>query len=54
MNSGRDPLTQEERALAARLARLGAPDGPPAALDARILGAAHVGGRAVLNLERVR
>ncbi len=41
MNSGRDPLTQEERALAARLARLGAPDGPPAALDARILGAAH-------------
>lgn len=41
MNSGRDPLTQEERALAARLARLGAPGGPPAALDARILGAAH-------------
>lgn len=41
MNSGRDPLTQEERALAARLARLGVPEGPPPALDAKILAAAH-------------
>ena len=41
MTTGREPLTREERELAARLARLGAPDGPPAALDARILAAAH-------------
>jgi len=41
MNTGRDPLTQEERALAARLARLGAPAGPPPAIDAKILAAAH-------------
>lgn len=41
MTTGRDPLTAEERALAARLARLGAADGPPPALDARILAAAH-------------
>jgi hypothetical protein len=36
-----EPLTQEERELAERLARLGASGEPPAALDARILAAAH-------------
>lgn len=36
-----DPLTPEERELAARLARLGPHGEPPAALDARILAAAH-------------
>lgn len=41
MNTGREPLTQEERELAARLARLGVPEGPSPALDARILSAAH-------------
>lgn len=41
MNTARDPLTEDERALAARLARLGVPDGPSPALDARILSAAH-------------
>lgn len=35
------PLTPEERALAERLARLGAPSGPSPALDAGILAAAH-------------
>lgn len=37
----RDPLSSEERELAAHLQRLGGPDGPPAALDARILAAAR-------------
>lgn len=37
----RDPLTPEERALAARLSRIGPHGEPPAALDARILSAAH-------------
>jgi len=37
----REPLTQEERGLADRLARLGASGEPSAALDARILAAAH-------------
>lgn len=41
MTTRREPLTQEEHALAARLARLGVPAGPPAALDAKILAAAH-------------
>lgn len=41
MTTGREPLTQEERELAARLARLGASGGPSPALDARILAAAH-------------
>lgn len=41
MTTGHEPLTQEERELAARLARLGVPDGPPPALDAKILAAAH-------------
>lgn len=36
-----EPLTPEERELADRLARLGAPGGPSSALDARILAAAH-------------
>lgn len=36
-----EPLTLEERELADRLARLGAPGEPSAALDARILAAAH-------------
>ncbi|GAB3754225.1 hypothetical protein [Lysobacter olei] len=36
-----DPLTPQERELAARLARLGPHGEPPAALDARILAAAH-------------
>lgn len=36
-----NPLTPEERALAERLARLGAPSGPSPALDAGILAAAH-------------
>lgn len=36
-----EPLTQEERELADRLARLGASGEPSAALDARILAAAH-------------
>ncbi|MBF6023555.1 hypothetical protein [Lysobacter niastensis] len=37
-----EPLTPEERALAERLARIGPhADGPPPALDARILAAAH-------------
>ncbi|RNF84993.1 hypothetical protein [Montanilutibacter psychrotolerans] len=36
-----EPLTPEERALADRLTRLGPHDGPPPALDARILAAAH-------------
>lgn len=39
--SDRDPLSPEERELAARLQRLGGPDAPPAALDARILAAAR-------------
>jgi hypothetical protein len=39
--SDRDPLSSEERELAARLQRLGGPDGPSAALDARILAAAR-------------
>jgi hypothetical protein len=39
--SNRDPLSSEERELAARLQRLGGPEGPPAALDARILAAAR-------------
>lgn len=37
----REPLTPDEREMAARLARLGPHDGPSAALDARILAAAH-------------
>lgn len=37
----REPLTQEERELADQLARLGASTEPSAALDARILAAAH-------------
>ena len=37
------PLTPEERALAARLARLGPHGEPPPALDARILAAARAG-----------
>ncbi|MFP7723861.1 hypothetical protein ACJQWL_13855, partial [Lysobacter sp. A3-1-A15] len=37
----RDPLTPEEREMAARLARLGPHDGPSAVLDARIIAAAH-------------
>lgn len=42
MNSReREPLTPEERDLARRLARLGGHAEPPAALDARILAAAH-------------
>lgn len=36
-----EPLSPEERALADRLARLGPHDGPSAALDAKILAAAH-------------
>lgn len=36
-----EPLSPEERALADRLARLGPHDGPPSALDAKILAAAH-------------
>ncbi|MCF7223210.1 hypothetical protein [Marilutibacter chinensis] len=36
-----EPLTPEERALADRLARLAVRDGPPPALDAKILAAAH-------------
>ena len=36
-----EPLSPEERALADRLARLGPHDGPPPALDAKILAAAH-------------
>lgn len=41
MSTHHDPLSPEERALADRLARLGPHDGPPPALDARILAAAH-------------
>ena len=37
----REPLDAEERALAARLPRLHGRDEPDAALDARILAAAH-------------
>jgi hypothetical protein len=37
----REPLTREERELADRLARLGAAGEPSAALDSRILAAAH-------------
>ncbi|KGM54895.1 hypothetical protein N800_02215 [Lysobacter daejeonensis GH1-9] len=37
----RDPLTPEERELASRLSRIGPHGEPPAALDARILSAAH-------------
>ena len=37
----REPLTPDEREMAARLARLGPHEGPSAALDARILAAAH-------------
>lgn len=40
MSSAHDPLSAEERELAGRLARLSAADGPPSALDARILAAA--------------
>ncbi len=36
-----EPLSPEERALADRLARLGAHEGPSPALDAKILAAAH-------------
>ena len=36
-----DPLTPDEREWAARLARIGSHDGPPAALDRKILAAAH-------------
>ncbi|MDQ3268964.1 MAG: hypothetical protein M3Q11_02005, partial [Pseudomonadota bacterium] len=36
-----EPLTAEERAVAARLSRLGPHGEPSAALDARIVGAAH-------------
>lgn len=36
-----EPLTPEERAWAERLAQIGPHGGPPAALDARILAAAH-------------
>lgn len=43
----RDPLTPEERALAAQVARLGVPDGPSPALDARIRAAAHAAVRTV-------
>ena len=46
MNSTpRQPLTQEERELAERLAQLGASAEPSAALDARILGAARASTR---------
>ena len=38
-----EPLTPEERALAARLARLGPHGEPSPALDARILAAARTG-----------
>ena len=41
MNTPRTPLDDEERALAARLARLGGPAGPPPAVDAGILAAAR-------------
>lgn len=37
----REPLDPVERELAARLARLGPHGGPPSAIDARILAAAH-------------
>lgn len=47
--SDRDPLSLEERALADRLQRLGGPEGPPAALDARILGAARAAAAPVLR-----
>lgn len=40
--SDREPLSPEERALAAHLQRLGGRDGPSAAVDARILDAARV------------
>lgn len=40
-SASHEPLSQEERELAQRLAQLGAPGGPPASLDARILSAAH-------------
>jgi hypothetical protein len=45
MTTGREPLTQEERELAAGLARLGASEGPSPALDAKILAAAHAAAR---------
>lgn len=50
------PLTPEERELAERLAQLGAPDGPPSSLDARILSAAHaaVNARAATTPRRTR
>lgn len=41
MSRRHEPLDAEERALAARLPRLHGRDGPDAALDARILAAAH-------------
>lgn len=46
MNAGpgqrdREPLTPEEREWAQRLSRLGPSAGPPSAIDARILAAAH-------------
>ncbi|TKR32961.1 hypothetical protein FCE95_01155 [Luteimonas gilva] len=46
MNTGpgqpdREPLTPEEREWAQRLSRLGPSAGPPSAIDARILAAAH-------------
>ncbi len=51
-----EPLTPEERELADRLARLGAPAEPSSALDARILAAAHdaLAGRAPRRARRPR
>lgn len=55
MNDQSDPtLSPEERALAARLARLGPHDGPPPALDARILAAARAAAAAAPSRRRRR
>lgn len=49
-----EPLTPEERELARRLARLGAHAEPSAALDARILAAAHAADTTPTDIGRTR
>lgn len=52
MNNHDEPLTPEERALAERVARLGAHGEPSPALDARILAAAHAAAGTPAQLRR--
>ena len=54
MNGDREQLSQEERALAERVARLGQHGEPSPALDARILAAAHAAATAPDQVRRQR